>query len=347
MLTSDTSTSNRFVFNTQLFAEQVERISKTTLNSFKQITLQYSLFQIAFFALGVVELFAFVLFFSYLTKSTIFAFSIAGLFFTGFAYFVLLFYFQAKKPQQLLQLRHVFINECKTALPFEASSPEYHLALIEALYHLVAQFHRQEYNYYKTPEALETLSLLAQKFSVWTHWKDVHQMKELLIHMIIKEYIHLVQLKPTDLETHAGLASAYLSLSKLYTDPRKVTPDEPHIWVSPEYGSHELQDKFKNASHRAIEELRILDAYSPNDPWVHIKLATIYQHLNMTHEEINEYETILTLSPKDQTTLFRLGALYFSQGQHATALRLYERLMPINSSKAEELLTYYGTSFNE
>lgn len=80
------------------------------LDEFKQVTRQYALFHISFFAIGVMELAAFVLFFSFLTKTTIFAFSLAGLFLTIFTYFVLLFYFQAKKPQQLLDLRTSFLK---------------------------------------------------------------------------------------------------------------------------------------------------------------------------------------------------------------------------------------------
>ena len=146
---------------------------------------------------------------------------------------------------------------------------------------------------------------------MWTHWKDVHQFKQLLLESIIKYYVQLVQLMPTDLEIHAGLATAFLSLSKLYRDPRKSFPDAEHLWVSPDYHSKEMHEKFTVAAQKAIEELRIVDAYSPNDPWVHTQLAAIYQDLGFVEKEIQEYELIVKLAPKDHEMLFRLGVLYF------------------------------------
>jgi len=332
-------------FNKQLFEEHIDRLCAFSLDAFKQIARQYAFFHIAFFSLGLLELFSFVLFFSFLTRSAFFAFTLAVLFFTGFTYFVLLFYFQAKKPQQLLDLRNAFIDQCKTALPFAHHEQEYHSAQIHALYQLFSTLHRQEYAFYTVSPAFKTLALLAKKFSVWTHWKDVHQFQETILLSIVRHYVHLVQLKPTDLEIHAGLASTFLSLAKLYMDPRKNAPNEEHLWISPDYHAEAMYEKFKLSAFRAIEELRILDTYAPNDPWVHAQLATVYQHLGLIDKEIQEYEAILKLSPKDQDILFRLGVLYFSQGRNAQALTLYEKLKGLKETKAEELLSYYGAAF--
>jgi tetratricopeptide (TPR) repeat protein len=329
--------------NKHHFEAHVERLSSESLETFKQIARQYALFHICFFVIALLELFAFVLFFSLLTQSALFAFTLAGLFFTGFAYFVLLFYFQAKKPQQLLDVKKGFIAQCKPLLPSEDGAA--HAGIIHALYLLFSHFDRQEYTFYTASPALKTLSLLVKKFSVWTHWKDVHQFKEILLKAMIKEYVYLVQLKATDLEVHAGLATTFISLTKLYMDPRKSQPHAEHLWVSPDYHSDEMHTKFTNAAMRAIEELRILDAYAPNDPWVHAQLASVYQDLGQTEKEIEEYEAILKLAPKDQEILFRLGTLYFSQGRNAQALHLYEKLKTLKESKAEELLSYYGAAF--
>src|SRR5580704_11266334 len=107
MATIDTA---RFSFDKAIFSEQIDRFSSVALEDFKQVTRQYALFHITFFSLAVFELIAFVLFFSFLTKTAIFAFSLAGLFLTAFSYFVLLFYFQAKKPDQLIQVRKTFLD---------------------------------------------------------------------------------------------------------------------------------------------------------------------------------------------------------------------------------------------
>ncbi len=329
------------------FKDQTDRFCTEALDDFKQVTRQYALFHITFFCIGVIELAAFVLFFSFLTKTTIFAFSLAGLFLSVFTYFVLLFYFQAKKPQQLLDVRSRFLQACKASMPFPPGSPGYHLAISDSLQRMLTTLHRQEYSYYSLPAYFETLSPLMQKFSVWTHWKDLHQMKELLLLLIIKEKIELVKLKPTDLEAHAHLADAYLALSRLYMDPRKLYLNEEHLWVSPEYSSSEMLEKFHKTSLRAIEEYRILDSYVPNDPWVHAQLAGIYRALDRPQEEMREYEAILKVSSSDREVLLRLGILYFEHGFSAQALRLYEALKQNNDPQAEELIACYGSALSD
>ncbi len=351
MTTADALLKTRSQSNTHfskpVFDQQIDQFSNDALENFKQVTRQYALFHITFFSIAVLELIAFILFFSFLTKTTIFAFSLAGVLLTGFAYFVLLFYLQAKKPNQFQEVRTRFLENACSILSFEKNTPEYHLALAAALEYLLLTLHRQEYTYYSLPPSYKTLSPLMQKFSVWTHWKDLYQMKELLLLMIITEQIERIKLQPTHLEAHAHLAASYLTLSKLYLDPRKLYPEEEHLWVSPDYATLEMLEKFKRASRRAIEEYKILDAYVPNDPWVHAQLATIYRNLDLFYEEMREYETILKVSPNDPEVLFRLGVLYFKHGLSAQGLKLYEQLKKNSDAKADALIASYDAALND
>lgn len=342
------TTADAFLkFNKNHFEDNTDRCSLEALDVFKQVTRQYALFHITFFSIGVLELIAFILFFSFLTKTTIFAFSLAGLFLTVFTYFVLLFYFQAKKPEQLLEVRKAFLDVCRSMIPFEKGSLEYHLALSSALQRLLTTLHRQEYTYYSLPESFQTLSPLMQKFSVWTHWKDLHQMKELLLLTIVKEQIEMIKIQPTNLDAHARLANTFVALSKLYMDPRKRNPEEEHLWVSPDYASVAMLDKFKSASLRAIEEFKILDSFEPGNPWVLTQLAMIYRNLDLPIEEIRQYETLLKVTPNDSEVLLRLGVLYFEHGLCAQGLRLYEQLRKSNDAKADELIACYDAPLSE
>ena len=238
-------------------------------------------------------------------------------------------------------MRHAFLAECQSSLPFEKGTSEFHHSLSAALNHLLSQLHRQEYSYYSLPPFFKTLAPLMQKFSVWCHWKDLHQMKEFLLVMKIKENVELVKIAPTDLDSHSGLAESCRQLAKHYQDPRIASPHVDHLWISPEYLSTDMQKKFEKASWRAIEEYKILDHYAPNEPWVHAQLASIYHDLSLPEEEMKEYEAILKVSPHDRETLFRLGILYFEQGFNAQGLHLYEQLKKMHDEKAEELLSYY------
>ena len=334
-------------FNKTIYEEKTDHFCSEALDDFKQVTMQYALFHITFFSIGILELAAFVLFFSFFTKTTMFAFSLAGIFLSVFTYFVLLFYFQAKKPQQLLDVRESFVRASRNLLPFHPGTPEFHLGTASSLQKMLTTLHRQEYSYYSLPATFETLSPLMQKFSVWTHWKDLHQMKELLLLTIIKQRIELIKLQPTDLEAHARLADAYLALSRLYMDPRKLYLNEEHPWVSPEYNSPEMLEKFRKAALRSVEEYKILDFYAPSDPWVHAQLAGIYRTLDLPLDEIREYEAILKTSSGDPEIFLRLGTLYFEHGFSAQALQLYEILKRNDDAKADELIAQYGAALSD
>lgn len=333
------SASQATSFNTALFEDRLGKSCAEALAAFKHITRWYAFFHIFFFTLGLTEVLSFLLFFSFFTKTSILAFSLAGLFLTTFSYFVLLFYFQAKKPEQLSQLRAFYLKICKETVPFQPATPEYHLALVHAIYRLVHDLQYQEYQYYSLPKFFESLRPVIEKFSVWTHWKDVHQMKEILLFVAIQELIDLIKSRPTDLEAHASLANAYLMLSKLYKAPE----ERPNSWIPPEYFSAPMQEKFRNAANFAIEEFRILDHYAPEDPWVYAQLAAIYHDLHLPEEEIRAYETLLKISPDDKEVLFRLGVLYFEQGQNAKALQIYDLLKGTKADKAEALISHYGS----
>ena len=333
------SKERRFSFDPALFQEKLQNYCSEAIAQFKRITRYYAIFHMAFFGLAISLLFCFLLFFSFFTQSAMLAFFLAALFLTGFSYFVLLFYFQAKKPEQLTQLRNTFVDSCLSSLPYSKDSPESHVAISYALSHLAALLHRQEYNYYPLPTQFKNLSPLIEKFSVWTHWKDLHQMKEMLLLLSIHEHICLVKAHPTDLEAHAALAVKYIDLSRIYKDP-KDQDGEP-IWIPADYSTAQMKDKFRLAAERAIEEFIILNDYVPNDPWVHAQLASLYHNLGRFELEIQEYETLLRISPHDKEVLFRLGVLYFQQGHNAKGLKIYEQLQRTKEGKSEELISFY------
>ncbi len=326
---------------TPYFEEVLDAHCKSAVEQFKKITRSYALFHTAFFSLGLLELLIFILFFSFFSKSSYLAFALAGFFLTAFSYFVLLFYFQAKKPEQIFQLRKNFIESCTTSLEANGNMNT-SLLLAYSAFRLIEHLDKQEYTYYRLPQSFKNLSPLLEKFSSWSHWEDVYQMKEMLLFLAIDEHIEQVKKRPLDLETHASLGDAYIELSKLYTDPRKLHPELSTQWISSEYQAEEMQERFKQASERAIEEFKIVQHFAPNNPWVHAKLATIYHSLKKREEEIKEYEAIQLLSPNDREVLYRLGILYFEEGRTAQALEIYETFREAQDGKAEELISYYS-----
>lgn len=320
------------------FEETIQSHCQNTLDRFKRISRFYTLFHLGFLCLSIGELLVFLLFFSFFTKSTILAFSLAALFLTGFSYFVLHFYFQAKRPEQIHELHKSFLQMCQESIP--KKSFEYHHVLAQCTDTLVKLLDKQEYHFYSLPSPLTSLNPVLQKFSSWSHWKDIHELKEKLLFEGIEQYVAQIKLAPTNLEAHGSLAIAYLQLARLYQDPRKLYPEEPFPWISPEYGSEAMQRKFENAAKRAIEEYKILDVYAPNSLWTYAQLASIYNELQLPQEEMLYYEKMLEVAPHDKNILFRLGVLYFQQGLNAKALKIYETLQHTDS--AEKLIEHYN-----
>jgi tetratricopeptide (TPR) repeat protein len=331
-------------FASSQFEQKIQILAQQFFEKFKKHTRFYALFHIGFISFASVQLISFLLFFSFLSRSAILAFGLALFFLTVFSYFVLLFFFQAKKPQQFFEIRQDFATHCRSLLPFQTGTHEYHLPMANALHYFTQCLSEEELSYYSSAGSIKALAPLLEKFNIWLHWKNFLIMKELLQLLRIEELVHLVKAEPLDLEAHAALASAYSSLSKLYLSPKKLDPNCSLLWISPEYDSDILQQKFLACTVRAIEECKILNEFAPQDPWVHAQLADLYHHQGDTENEMKQYETLLQIAPSDKEIQLRLGILYFKQGYHANGLKMYELLKKIKDKKAEELIQYYDAN---
>ncbi|MFS8564386.1 MAG: hypothetical protein LVR00_08840 [Rhabdochlamydiaceae bacterium] len=141
---------------------------------------------------------------------------------TGFAYFILRFYLEAKKPEQFLQLKKEFIRILPGLLSYEEKESGSHLQITHIVYSLLEHLEGQECQYYAASIYFKSLQPLLEKFSLWCHWHDTHQMKELLHFYCIQQRIEWIKLEPTNVEAHAALAKAYEALYKLYIDPQRL-----------------------------------------------------------------------------------------------------------------------------
>lgn len=322
--------------------QQISKLWQPSLGRMHRLMRAFVLFNLVFLILASVELAFFIGFFALLSQSSVLAFTLAIFFLSLFAYFVLRLYLSTKIPEQLMDVVEEYLHHCKAAFHYQEGIPEHHIMLANAAHKLAHHLHEKEYNYYKPPSFLSSLAPMLEKFSCFCHWKDLHRMKEQLLITAIEEHIKVIKCEPTNLEVHAALANAYVTLSSLYADPRKYPGFDEEKWVPPERYSEAMQNKFRLTAERAIEEFKILNDYAPDDPWVHMQLAYSYHDLQMPEAEIREYEAVLHLRPDDNDTLFKLGVLYFQQGKNAQGLRIYEQLKHVNFKKAENLMRFYG-----
>ncbi len=338
-----TASTSSIPLDKNTYHERISRLWLPTLKRFNRIIKAYILFNFCFLLIGSFEIVFFLSMIPLLGKSTVLAFSLAAFFLTLFSYGVVRLYFQAKKPELVAELCEQYLAKCKEMIRYQEGIPEHHVALASAAHRFASALHEREYSYYQPPIWLKSLATTMEKFSCFCHWKDLHQLKELLLTRAVEEHIEVVKCEPTHLEAHAALANAYVMLSSLYAGPNKYEGADEERWVPPEKTSKAMQSLFRATAERAIEEFKILHEYAPEDPWVHIQLAYSYHDLQMPEEEIKEYETVLRLKPNDQDTLFKLGMLYFQQGQNAKGLQIYEILKQSYYAKAESLIKFYGT----
>jgi tetratricopeptide (TPR) repeat protein len=90
-----------------------------------------------------------------------------------------------------------------------------------------------------------------------------------------------------------------------------------------------------------MEELKIVDAYAPSDPWVHAQMALVYHDLGDIEHEIAEYELLTRISPSDGNLRYRLGVLYFQMGKPSLGLKIYEELKSASDPRADGLIAQY------
>lgn len=320
----------------------IQGVVSPLLPQFDRLVQSYALFNLIFISVGFIEFTLLVIFFTFLAKSAILALSLAVVFLTFFSYFILRLYFQTQKPVQFRELKDRYLQACKGVMGHREGSPEQFAALANACNRLSENLKGREHSYYRMPSQLSFLDKYIAKFSFWTHWSDVHSMRELLLLSAIEENIKCVKDNPMSEETHSVLAESYLTLSTIYIN----LPDqeEEGDWLSNPPVLPALEQKFTFAIKRAMEELKILSDFSPQDPWVHARLARCYHDLKMPQNEIAELEIILELVPDDTETMLKLGTLYFEQGLNARGLCMYEQLRDVDHNKAELLIQSYGIS---
>jgi len=332
-----------FPFDSIFFSDQVDRVIEHTLPVFYRMIRWHVVFYLGFLFVGGIEAILILFFLTELVKSSLLAVSLAGLFFTFFSYFILRLYLQNQKPEQFQTVLDQYAQACQELINFREDVVEHHIALATAFTKFSTLLHGKEERVWKTPRWLDLLRPSMESFSFWWHWHDIHHMRERLQLNAVDEYLQVVKMEPTDLEVHAALANAYVTLSGLYINPHHENGLEakriPH-----EGYRKQLVERFRFTAERAIEEFKILNDYAPDDPWVHVQLAYSYRDLGLPKEEIQEHEIVLSLCPDDLDTLFRLGVLYFEQGYNAKGLEIYEELKGIHFKKAEQLIAHYSDS---
>ena len=256
-------------FDDSYFLQKIPGLTHEAIDEFQRITR--SLFIVnSCFALAIpIEL--------SLLLTSFFGIMLSSLFLTIFSYVLVLFYFQAKKPEQLNSIKNRFVSSCRELT-------ENSLSIAAAVTSLASYF----------GEKVSTPRL----FRRWVR-QDLVRIKELLLHAALEEQIKQVRLTPTDLEVHASLASTYLACSKvdLALEEFKImndyAPNDPWVHEQLAKGYHEL-----GMVQEEMKEMEILVKLRPHDREVMIQLGILYFEHGYPSRGLRIYEELKQINYK-------------------------------------------------
>ena len=234
--------------------EQMGRFIQPSILALESILKSYFFFHLFFIILIATEILALSFFFTFLSKSYLLAIALAGLFLTIFSYFISQIYFRAKKEISLLTCLDDYAKECQGTMDYEEGHPASHIFLSQAYGRLADHLQGKEYYIIKYGTSLPNLRPLLEKFSCWLYWHDLFFIKELLLKKNIEENIKLIKSEPISVESHIALANAYVMLTGLYIDPRKLKNQEIERWIPSNVFDENMKNQFQTAAKKAIEE---------------------------------------------------------------------------------------------
>lgn len=341
-VSSESISSNQVYNYSNNRYQKIELLVISVMRNLKKRLRKYLWLDVFFIGLCILEILSFFSCVFVFGKTYWLAVSLACFFFTVFSFFVTRLYVQSKRSEFLDQLSQDYIFQCKEIIFYQERKIEDNISLANFAHKLSNKLQDLEYYILNFNFFSKNIALVVNKLSCLCFWRDIFDFREKLFNVAIEEHLKVIQIEPTDLGAHAALANAYVLLSSLYADPRKYPDYDEEQWIPKERYGIEVQEKFRFISERAIEEFKILNEYAPGNPWVHLQLAYSYHDLQMPQEEIKEYESVLLLRPNDVETMFKLGMLYFQQGNNAKGLFIYEKIKKIDYKKAKQLISFYG-----
>lgn len=309
---------------------------------FKKCLHKETLFYLIFGVIIFLEILLFVFFLSPLVNAFFLGITLSILLFTLLFFSVMRLYFEEEKALAIQEIEDTYLQQCKKRYGYHEGVGAVHLKIAHALFRPITKLQELGSKVFELPFRLEKKIPHAAFLLEFFYRNDLLIMKERFLQASIVEHIKLVRCDPTNLEVHAALANAYVMLSSLYTTENGAEKTAPFWLKQSEKRKKGLQSRFRSACQKAMEEFSILQAFAPDDSWVHTQLAKSYRDLNMPEKEIQEFEILVALQPQDEDLLYTLGILYFKQGHNAKGLQVYERLKSQNLNKAKELIQYYG-----
>lgn len=179
------------------------------------------------------------------------------------------------------------------------------------------------------------------KWSVGVHAPDILSLRLGLLEQAALGLIEIIQKAPLDLNVHTRLSQLYLKRAQLI---QKAADQKESFGISLfGWGALDLDEMYTQSLRHAIQELMIVESVDPTSLWVHAQMIECYGALGEEEMQIEKAAHVLKLGESSSTALLSIGQLYFRKGLHKEGLSIYEKLLQIDPSKAEELIKEYST----
>jgi tetratricopeptide (TPR) repeat protein len=266
---------------------------------------------------------------------------LSAVFISIFVFYVLIRFFEEKKADKLQESHGAFSKALgETFSQIEKGDAQKkllcysHIKLCDKLEDFERHFLLQQF----LPKSLaHTLS----KWSVGVHAPDILLLRLALLEKSALGLIEIIQKKPLDLDVHLRLSQLYLKRAQLIL---KAHEHKERIGIGMfGWGNLDLDAMYTQSLKHALQELTVVESIDPTSIWVHAQMIECYGALGEEEMQIEKAGHILKLGERSPTALLSIGQLYFRKGLHKEGLSIYEKLLQIDPTKAQELIKEYST----
>jgi len=229
-----------------------------------------------------------------------------------------------RKEEEAEKLTQALIDECHATFdPFE-SVEQTHLIAAEAARSLSADLKGVEKELCRP--VIKSLDQAFEKLSLLIHGNGVRALRKEALQAAASEIIEAIVQNPISPEHHKKLAIVYLEVACLYAD---------------EGGIPSSLEAYSKAIRQAISQLGVAKHLGSRDPWLYEQLIECYGALKEEKELLETCSELLEIAPERSDALYYVGRRYFEYGLYAEGLRIYERLLQMDSERAHVLLRVY------
>lgn len=216
------------------------------------------------------------------------------------------------------------IDECHATFePFE-SKEQTHLIAAEA-----ARSLSQEVQGIEKSLCLSVFKPLEQAFeklSCLIHKNGLRALQLAVLRKAANEIIEAIVQAPMSCEHHKKLAIVYLEVACLH---------------GKEGGNSSATNAYSEAIRQAISQLGVAKHLGSRDPWLYEQLIECFGALKEREKLLETCLELLEIAAERSDALYYVGRRYIEYGLYAEGLKIYERLLSVDSERAHLLLRVY------